>query len=97
MELAAALAIIPEFRIHLINSISKENKTLVKDIIPRFRDTLNTYPATNYGYASPDFILINFIRKVKDLSLVNKKFRMKFLSTKTILDNNCFNKFKQFN
>lgn len=74
MELTLALAIIPSFRTNLILTISNENQTTINKIIIQFRDTLSIYSSLNYGgNASPDLILINFIKKVENLSNVNLK------------------------
>lgn len=68
MELATGLSYIPGFVPHLVQPKDPESKSIAKELIPRFRDTMNTYPASVRGQVSPDFTLMDFIRRINDLS-----------------------------
>lgn len=68
LELATALAYLADFLPHLVRPKQPEARSIAKELIPRFRATLNAYPASIRGQASPDFALMDFIRRVNDLS-----------------------------
>jgi hypothetical protein len=70
MELATGLAYIPGFVPYLVTPKDPESKSIAKELIPRFRETMNTYPSSVRGQVSPDFTLMDFIRRINDLSEV---------------------------
>ncbi|KAI1730493.1 ubiquitin-conjugating enzyme domain-containing protein [Ditylenchus destructor] len=68
IELAAGLSFIPAFLPYLVSPKDGNSKSIIRELIPKFRDTLNTYPSSLRGHASPDIGLMEFIRKANDLS-----------------------------
>lgn len=71
IELTTALAYVPEILPHLVHPKTSDSKSIAKEILPRFRATLNQYPRSIRGQ-SPDFIFMDFIRRVNDLSEVER-------------------------
>ncbi|KAI6210465.1 putative ubiquitin-conjugating enzyme protein 17 [Aphelenchoides besseyi] len=72
IELATALAFVPQFLPRLIVPKDAESRSIIKDVLPRFRSTLNQYPNTIRGQ-SPDSGLLDFCRRCNDLGDVIKK------------------------
>ncbi|CAD5234273.1 unnamed protein product [Bursaphelenchus xylophilus] len=77
IELAAALAYVPDF-LPLMVQPRPDAKSIVKELLPRFKATLNAYPSSVRGQSSPDFALMDFIRKVNDLSDIIFKLTKKY-------------------
>ncbi|KAI6191419.1 putative ubiquitin-conjugating enzyme protein 17 [Aphelenchoides bicaudatus] len=77
IELTTALAYVPEFLPNLVLPRGESSKSIAKEILPRFRATLNQYPRSVRGH-SPDFVFMDFIRRVNDLSEVVCKLARRF-------------------
>uniref|UniRef100_A0A915EKM1 UBC core domain-containing protein n=1 Tax=Ditylenchus dipsaci TaxID=166011 RepID=A0A915EKM1_9BILA len=78
LELATGLSFIPAFLPYLVLPKNEKSKSISRELIPRFRDILNTYPLTIRGHASPDLSLMDFIRKTNDLSDIILKMSRQF-------------------
>lgn len=71
MEAAAALSYVDGFLPYLALPKDSDSKSIAKELVPRFRDVLSAYPHSLRGQVSPDFTLMDFIRRINDLSDVS--------------------------
>lgn len=70
IELTAGLALIPSFLPYLVTPKDSESKSIAKELIPKFRDSLNNYMNNEKLPVSPDFTLVDFIQRINDLAEV---------------------------
>uniref|UniRef100_A0AC35FHZ2 UBC core domain-containing protein n=1 Tax=Panagrolaimus sp. PS1159 TaxID=55785 RepID=A0AC35FHZ2_9BILA len=68
IELTAGLSLIPSFLPYLVAPKDPESKSIAKELIPKFRDALNSYMNNTKLPISPDFTLIDFIQRINDLT-----------------------------
>uniref|UniRef100_A0A914VVG4 UBC core domain-containing protein n=1 Tax=Plectus sambesii TaxID=2011161 RepID=A0A914VVG4_9BILA len=69
LEVACSMALIPGFVPYLVKPYAEHAKSIVKDLIPKFREIMSAYPNALRGQmGSPDFRLIDFINKINRFS-----------------------------
>ncbi|KAI6243798.1 putative ubiquitin-conjugating enzyme protein 17 [Aphelenchoides fujianensis] len=78
MEATTALAFIPLFLPRLVAPKDAESRSIAKDVLPRFRATLNQYLNSIRGQQSPDSGFIDFCRRSNDMIEVIKKLAQRY-------------------
>jgi baculoviral IAP repeat-containing protein 6 len=69
LEVACSMALIPGFVQFLVKPYADNAKSIVKDLMPKFREIMSAYPNALKGQmGSPDFRLIDFINKIDRFS-----------------------------
>ncbi|KAK0406808.1 hypothetical protein QR680_018821 [Steinernema hermaphroditum] len=65
LETAAAMSCVPELVPYLVKPPRPDSKSVAKELVPRFRDIMDSYPNSFKGHmGSPDFRLVDFIRRI---------------------------------
>ncbi len=66
LDVAASMALVPDLVPALVRPHTPGAKSIVKELLPRFRDTMSAYPTALRGQiGSPDFQLIDFIGRIE--------------------------------
>lgn len=78
IELTAGLSLIPSFLPYLVTPKDSESKSIAKELIPKFRDSLNNYMNNEKLPVSPDFTLVDFIQRINDLAELVLKCARKY-------------------
>uniref|UniRef100_A0A1I8AAE7 UBIQUITIN_CONJUGAT_2 domain-containing protein n=1 Tax=Steinernema glaseri TaxID=37863 RepID=A0A1I8AAE7_9BILA len=71
LETAAAMSCVAELVPYLVKPPRPDSKSVAKELVPRFRDIMDAYPNSFKGHmGSPDFRLVDFIRRIDRYSEV---------------------------
>uniref|UniRef100_A0A0M3JDJ4 Probable ubiquitin-conjugating enzyme protein 17 (inferred by orthology to a C. elegans protein) n=1 Tax=Anisakis simplex TaxID=6269 RepID=A0A0M3JDJ4_ANISI len=71
LETAAAMSVVPALVPYLVRPQNNNSKSIAKDLVLRFSNTMSSYPNIFKGQmGSPDFRLVDFIAKTERYSEV---------------------------